>query len=77
MDKLKPARKPYHSLISFVKDRPGHDWRYAVNISKIKSQLGFYPKITFETGLMNTIKFHINLAESYTKNEGFYIEELR
>jgi dTDP-glucose 4,6-dehydratase len=59
MDTIKPAKTSYLSLISFVKDRPGHDWRYAINATKIKSQLGFYPKTNFELGLLNTINFYL------------------
>ena len=61
MDKIRPMKKSYHSLISFVKDRLGHDWRYAVDTFKIKSQLGFFPKIKFETGLLNTINHYVTV----------------
>src|SRR5208283_4964145 len=47
LDDLKPAEKPYASLISFVKDRPGHDRRYAMDISKIERELGWQPRETF------------------------------
>ena len=43
------------SLISFVKDRPGHDWRYAIDASKLESELSFRPERTFEQGLSQTI----------------------
>ena len=48
------------SLIRFVKDRPGHDWRYAMDISKAKSELGWEPKIAFEDGLYGTIEWYLN-----------------
>ena len=63
MDKIKPREKPYHSLISLVKDRPGHDWRYAVDTAKIKLQLGFSPKTQFEMGLINTIHYYLENIE--------------
>ena len=42
-------------MIEYVEDRKGHDWRYAMDISKIKQKLGWYPKITFEKGLQELI----------------------
>ena len=54
---LKTLGKP-KSLIQFVKDRPGHDRRYALNSEKIKTELGFEPKINFEEGLKRTIKWY-------------------
>jgi dTDP-glucose 4,6-dehydratase len=47
----------YQKLISFVKDRPGHDFRYAINPAKIKKQLQWSPQISFEEGLLKTIRF--------------------
>ncbi len=47
-------------LITFVKDRPGHDKRYAIDASKIKTELGFEPSINFETGLEQTIHWYLN-----------------
>lgn len=48
-----------HSLIKFVKDRPGHDRRYAINPSKIQSELGWSAKINFDTGLKTTVNWYI------------------
>ena len=50
---------PHRKLITFVKDRPGHDRRYAMNISKIEAELGWRPKETFETGIRKTIRWYI------------------
>ena len=47
------------SLIQFVEDRPGHDWRYAVDASKIESELDFVPRETFESGLDRTVRWMI------------------
>ena len=47
--------KPTDSLITFVKDRPGHDWRYAIDASKIESELEFAPQEIFESGLAKTL----------------------
>ncbi|MEO0137972.1 MAG: dTDP-glucose 4,6-dehydratase [candidate division WOR-3 bacterium] len=46
------------SLITFVKDRPGHDRRYSLSLSKIRRQLGWHPKVSFETGLKRTIEWY-------------------
>lgn len=56
---LKILDRP-ESLISFVTDRPGHDWRYAMNILKAKKELGWEPKITFEEGLRKTVDWYVN-----------------
>jgi dTDP-glucose 4,6-dehydratase len=53
------------SLISFVKDRLGHDRRYAINASKIRAELGFVPQESFETGIRKTIAWYLN-------NEGWW-----
>jgi len=45
------------SLITSVRDRPGHDWRYAINASRIKDELGFSPEYDFATGLQNTLNW--------------------
>jgi dTDP-glucose 4,6-dehydratase len=47
------------SLIEYVKDRPGHDRRYAIDSSKIQNELGWKPKYTFETGIAETIKWYL------------------
>jgi len=46
-------------LITFVKDRPGHDFRYAIDASKISKELGWYPSVTFEEGLSKTINWYL------------------
>ena len=47
-------------LISFVKDRLGHDYRYAIDISKIKNELGWEPKTNINNGLKNTLNWYLN-----------------
>lgn len=61
MDK-KLGREPGTSeqLITFVKDRPGHDFRYAIDATKINSELGWKPSVTFEQGLERTIDWYLN-----------------
>jgi len=53
----------FKSLISFVKDRPGHDQRYAINCDKLKSQLGWKQSVTFDEGLRNTVKWYLTNTE--------------
>ena len=57
--KLDRAEGTSEKLISFVKDRPGHDLRYAIDASKINDQLGWEPSVTFETGLDLTIEWYL------------------
>jgi dTDP-glucose 4,6-dehydratase len=62
LDDLRPhsPHNPHASLITFVKDRPGHDRRYAIDSSKINSQLGWYPKESLESGLQKTLEWYLN-----------------
>lgn len=55
LDELRPTNKSYSSLITHIKDRPGHDRRYAIDSSKIQRQLGWNPQETFESGIRKTI----------------------
>lgn len=50
-------------LITFVKDRPGHDLRYAIDSSKLKNELGWSPSLTFEKGLEKTVDWYLNNAQ--------------
>ncbi|GAA6764505.1 dTDP-glucose 4,6-dehydratase [Flavobacterium johnsoniae] len=55
------------NLITYVKDRPGHDLRYAIDASKINNELGWKPSVTFEEGLEKTINWYLN-NEDWLKN---------
>lgn len=57
---LQPTKSSYHELIRYVKDRPGHDVRYAIDASKIKNELGWVPLETFESGLRKTVEWYLN-----------------
>jgi dTDP-glucose 4,6-dehydratase len=61
MDELAPDLpiRPAHKLITFVKDRPGHDRRYAINASKIRAELGWSPSVTVEAGLRKTVQWYL------------------
>jgi len=62
LDELKPRNRhqSYKKLISYVTDRPGHDFRYAIDASKIKNDLKWAPKETFETGIRKTIQWYLD-----------------
>ena len=65
LEELAPGRKPegvrrYADLIEFVKDRPGHDTRYAIDAGKIAAELGWLPCETFETGLKKTVQWYLD-----------------
>ena len=59
---LKALGKP-DSLINYVKDRPGHDLRYAIDPKKIETELGWKPEFNFDTGIVETIKWNLNNEE--------------
>lgn len=59
---LKALDKP-ETLIKFVKDRPGHDRRYAIDATKLRTELGWTPKYTFETGIQQTIQWYLDNKE--------------
>lgn len=64
LDELRPSEHAhidrYEELITFVKDRPGHDVRYAIDASKIERELGWRPQETFESGLRKTVEWYLN-----------------
>ena len=61
MDELTPREngKPHSDLITFVKDRPGHDFRYAIDISKISSELNWTPTVSFNDGIRKTVNWYL------------------
>jgi dTDP-glucose 4,6-dehydratase len=59
LDELSPGRRR-RDLISFVADRPGHDYRYAMDASKLRAELGWAPQETFESGLVHTVKWYMD-----------------
>jgi len=76
LDQKVPAEKSYRELITFVTDRPGHDLRYAIEASKIESELGWRPQETFETGLEKTVQWYLdNKAWWHAVQDGSYQRE--
>ena len=74
LDEKIPSNKidSYKELITFVKDRPGHDFRYAIDASKIKKHLNWSPHYTFEDGIKKTIDWYIKYKDWW---ENLYISE--
>ncbi|MEQ0923526.1 dTDP-glucose 4,6-dehydratase [Acinetobacter schindleri] len=78
LDELKPQAngQAYESLITFVKDRPGHDLRYAIDATKIQNELGWTPAETFETGIRKTVQWYLNnLDWCHRVQDGSYQRE--
>jgi dTDP-glucose 4,6-dehydratase len=65
IDKLKPMEcdnkkfKSYSDLITFVSDRPGHDYRYSINSSKLTNETGWIPEKTFDQGIQETVEWYL------------------
>lgn len=78
LDELKPQANghPYESLITFVKDRPGHDLRYAIDASKIADKLNWTPTETFDSGIRKTVEWYLNNMEWCSRvQDGSYQRE--
>lgn len=78
LDELEPQAngQPYESLITFVKDRPGHDLRYAIDASKIANELNWTPIETFDSGIRKTVKWYLdNLEWCRRVQDGSYQRE--
>lgn len=62
LDEVRPRQnaEPHEALITFVRDRPGHDRRYAIDASKLKRELGWTPEHTFESGIRATVEWYLS-----------------
>ena len=65
-EKLGRAKGESEGLITYVKDRPGHDRHYAIDATKLNKGLGWSPSVTFEQGLAETIDWYLNNEEWLT-----------
>lgn len=59
LDESRPKKETYKKQITFVKDRPGHDFRYAIDASKIETELGWKAEESFETGIKKTVNWYL------------------
>ncbi|MHA7925092.1 MAG: dTDP-glucose 4,6-dehydratase [Marinobacter sp.] len=76
LQELRPRERSYGDLITFVKDRPGHDRRYAIDADKIQKELGWAPEETFETGIRKTVQWYLdNLDWCQRVQDGSYQRE--
>ncbi len=60
LDAKRPGNRPYAEQIAFVADRPGHDWRYAIDPSRIREELGWQPSVTLDEGLERTVQWFLD-----------------
>ena len=60
LDEMKPDAAPHDRLITFVTDRPGHDARYAIDPTRIRSELGWRPSVTLDEGLRRTVRWYLD-----------------
>jgi len=60
LDELRPGAHPYADLITFVNDRPGHDARYSIDPTRIRTELGWRPGVTIEEGLRRTVQWYLD-----------------
>ncbi len=60
LDELRPGGAPHDRLITYVRDRPGHDRRYAIDCTKLQGTLGWSPKESFETGIRKTVQWYLD-----------------
>ena len=66
LDEMVPADRPRRELIRFVTDRPGHDQRYAIDATKLETELGWRAQENFETGLAKTVRWYLDNADWWT-----------
>lgn len=78
LGEIKPEFRDLERLITLVADRPGHDWRYALDTGKIEAQLGWRPQVSLEEGLRRTVSWYLRQGEWLDKvRSGAYRSYLR
>lgn len=75
LDRLAPANRPRAELIKFVTDRPGHDGRYAIDASKLESELGWRARENFDTGIKKTVRWYLDNEWWWAPLRGAYAGE--
>ena len=63
MDEMRPQNAPHSRLITFVKDRPGHDLRYAIDATKLETELGWKAQENFDSGIEKTVRWYLENEE--------------
>jgi len=78
LDKYAPANTPHAERIEFVADRPGHDFRYSIDASKLRRELGWSPKITVDQGVESTVRWYVENRAWWDgiRQRGFHSERL-
>jgi dTDP-glucose 4,6-dehydratase len=78
LDKYAPANTAHADKIAFVTDRPGHDFRYAIDAAKLKAELGWAPRMTLEDGLEDTVRWYVENWDwvERIRERGFHSERL-
>lgn len=78
LDRMAPANTPHAEKITFVTDRPGHDFRYSIDASKLRDELGWSPKMALEAGLEDTVRWYVENADwvEGIRERGFHSERL-
>lgn len=78
LDRLLPAQRPRRDLITFVKDRPGHDRRYAIDASRMRNELHWQPQYAFADGLEQTVRWYLEHRHWWERvRRGDYRQYLR
>ena len=70
MDEMVPDGAPHDRLITFVKDRPGHDLRYAIDPGRMRGELGWQPSVTLEEGLRRTVRWYLDNRDWWQALQG-------
>jgi dTDP-glucose 4,6-dehydratase len=70
LDDLRPAKESYKKLITFVEDRAGHDKRYAIDATKIETELEWFADENFESGILKTVKWYVQKYENKLTIQG-------
>ena len=78
LDRFAPANTPHADKIAFVTDRPGHDFRYAIDATKLREELGWSPRIQLEQGLEETVRWYVENSDwvEGIRERGFHSERL-